>query len=817
MDSLIQDLRYALRQLRRSPGFAAAAILTLALGIGANTAIFGVFDAAILESPPVVEPERLVAVYTTCRDGDPRCSSSYPDYVDYRDRSGTIDDLAAYTWTTASLGSQEDARLALVQPSTGNYFRLLGVRPGLGRLLGPDDDRRGAARRVAVLSHDLWREAFGGDTAAVGRTIRLNSASFEVVGVTPEGFQGLHLDGGPDLWIPLLAGSALGTGFFEDDSRFDNRGSRWIAQLVGRLAPDATVERARAEMLAISNRLAEEDPAARGPRSVTVDAIPGRILPAGARGDLARFVWILAGVVALILLLACANVANLLLARAAARHQELGIRRAIGAGRGRLIRQLVTEGIVLGSLGGATGLLLSRWLLRALASFELPGGVSVGVVEAGFDLRAFAIAAVVSAAAVLLFAVLPALRASRADPSSMLQAETRVAGGRAGGLRQGLVALQTALCLILLVGAGLFVRTLDNALEHDPGFRSEGVAVASYDAGLLGYTREEQAALAERLLERVRAAPGIASASLGSLVPLSRGGFSGFFVDVEGYEPAPDEEMRVDLVFVAPDYFRTLGIPLLRGRAIRENDGPGEPVAVVNREMAARWWPGREAVGGTVRIGQNAMRVVGVVDEVNWRTLQEEETPFLYLPLSLSPARPVTLAARHADDASVALPAIRDAFRTLDPAIALRELGTLEERLARVLMPQRMGAVLLLSFALLALALAAVGIYGVVAYTVARESRALGIRIALGARPAHILSSVARRIAPPVLGGLLAGAVGALLLAGTAERFLFGVRAEDPLAVAALAALLASVAAAAALIPARRATRIDPAATLREE
>ena len=818
---MLQDLKYALRQFAKHPGFAGVVVGTLGLGIGANTAMFSLATAALLQSPPVHEPERLVAVYTTCRAGQPRCSSSYPDYRDYRDRSATLTDLAAYTWTTASLGDDRGARLVTVQTTSGNYFPMLAVGAGMGRLIVPDDDRRGGARQVAVLSQELWRDRFGGDSAVVGRTVRLNGAPFEVIGVLPLGFRGLHLQGGADVYVPFLSGVALGTGFWDDPDRLDDRGSRWIAQLVGRMAAGVTIEQVRTEMLGISAALAAEAPEARGPRSITVDPLPGYILPEGARTDLSRFVILLVAVVGFALMLACANLANLFLSRAAARRRELGVRLALGAGRGRLVRQLITESVAFAVVGGAAGVLVAAWALSALRGFDLPGGVTIGQLEVALDARMLGIAAVLSLLTGVAFGIVPALQASSPNLVGALK-DTGGNGGGRGWTRHALVALQVAMAFLLLVGSGLFLRTLINSLTFDPGFASERVALARFNLSLSRHTSAQAETFTRHLLDRLANAPGVEVASLGTVVPFQPGGFSGTFVSVAGYDPAPDEEMRVDFVFVAPDYFRALGIPVVAGRGVEGTDDEGgAPVVVVNETAARQWWPNADAVTGRLTFAGAERNVVGVVGDTDWRRLGEEATPFVFLPIAQFPAviadRSLTLAVRSRGDPVALLPLVRSEVATLDPDVSLVSLQAMRDRLAAVLMPQRLGATLLTLFALLAVVLAVVGIYGVVSFNVSRDRRNIGIRMALGALRRDVLVMVMRRMIVPVSAGLAVGLVAASLLARGVERFLFGVGPRDLMTYAALALLLFAVAILAAAVPARRATRIDPMEALRYE
>ncbi len=829
MEALLQDIRYAGRVLLKTPMFTAAAVVTLALGIGANTAIFSVVREVLLRRPPVTEPERLAAVYTTCRRGLPRCSSSLPDYEDYRDRSSAFADLAGYSWFALNLGDGESGRLATGQLVTSNYFEVLGVGARLGRVIGRDDAGRGRPATVAVLSAKLWRDQFGADPGVVGRTVRLNGVAFTVIGVVADGFKGLDLANEADVWVSIFTRPLLDA---EDDpiaaaeTFFDTRGVRWIQTLVGRLAPGVSVVQARQEMASISRQLAEEYPedraAMEGPRSITVDPAPRYILPVGSESDLKRFIWLLFGVVGATLLLATANLANLLLVRASGRRREIGIRLAVGAGRGRLIRQLLTESMTLGLAGGAVGLVVAIWMLDLLSAFQLPGGVSIGALEVGLDSRVLLFALLLSLVTSVAFGLIPALQASRPEVVSSLKGGESERGAGHDRLRKALVAVQVALCLVLLVGSGLFVRALRNSLEFDPGFRSEGVALARFNLALLRYTPEQGGSFVERLLERVRGLPDVTAASVATLVPLQAGGFRGTFVTVSGYHPAPDEEMRVDYLFVEPGYFRALGIPLVRGRVIEAGDRESSrPVMVINQDMARRYWPGRDPLGGIVDFGELQLEVVGVVENPVWTGLGESPTPFVFLPLPQYPAFTsngfLTLLARTAGDPRRLLRALPEELRSLDPQLSISSLQTMKDQLNAALMPQRMGAALLSLFGSLALVLAAVGIYGVVGYTVARQSRSIAIRMALGARDVDVLALVVRGMSATILVGLGAGLLVALALTRTVEAFLFGVGPDDPLTFGVLGIFLASVALVATLLPARRATRMKPMAILRTE
>lgn len=830
MTDLIADARHAGRQLRRNPAFSATVLVTLALGIGANTAVFSIADRALLRRPPVRDPHQLAAVYTTCRRGFTKCSSSYPDFVDYRDRSRSFEDMAGYSWVPLNVGDDEGARLATGQVVTGNYFGLLGTRAHLGRLIVPDDDRRDGATPVAVVSYAWWRDAMGADSSAVGSTIRLNGASFQVVGVAARGFTGLDLSQQPDVWLPLFAGPTLGesVGAVSDATVFDQRGDRWIQTLVGRLAPTASVAQAQAEMDALAVRLGaaypEERAAADGVRGITVDPAAGYILPVTTAEDLKAFVLLLVGVVAFTLLLAAANVANLLLARASARTREIGVRLAVGAGRGRLVRQLVTESLVLSLAGGVAGLLVATVMLRLFEHFDLPGGVAISTLGVGINSTVLLFALGVSVLTALVFGLVPALRATRPDLVDAIKGDAPMRrGGDQSRLRKALVGVQVALCLVLLVGSGLFARTLRNTLASDLGFEPRGAVAARFNLGFLQYGPERTMTFVNSLLARARAAPGVRAASVATLVPFQGGGFRGTFAEIAGYVPQPDEEIRFDYLAVTPGFVDALGMRIVAGRPIDATDvAGGRAVAVINRLAAERYWPGGDAVGGSIRLaGRSDIEVVGVVDDPTWAQVGETATPYVLLPMTQHPSLAsggfLTLVARTGGDAGGMLSVVRDRFHAVEPDLSLTFARTMDDLVGDALMPQRMGTTVLTLFGLLALVLAAVGIYGVVGYTVTRRSREIGIRIAVGASNWRIVGGVLRDMAAPVIAGAAGGAVTALLLGRAVQAFLFRVDAADPLTFLVIGALLLAVACVAALVPARRAATLDPVRVLSVE
>ena len=812
---LKDDLFSAVRSLRKHPSFAIFALLTLALSIGVTTAVLSVADATLLRAPAVEDPDELVAVWTTCRRGFPRCASSYLDLQDYRDQSESLTDLAGYTWTTVNLGSDEGSRSVLAQATSGNYFELLGVKPERGRLLSWADEA-GENGSVVVLGHELWRE-MGSDPDLVGQPIRLNGSPFTVIGVAPAGFYGLHIDGGPDLFVPLAANAALGL----EPVRFETRAARWIAQLVGRLDEGVTVEQARAEMSTISDRLTTADPGARGPRAITVEPIQGHIRPSGEEDSLAQFVLILTAIAGSALLIGAANLANLLLARAADRQREVATRLALGAGRRRLLAQMLTESVLLSLAGGIAGLLVAQWTLHFFAAFELPGNVRIDSLGVTVDERMLVIAISISVLTGLLFGLLPAWRASRSDVLTGLHGSRT--GDTAGSMtwRYSLVASQVALCFVLLLGAGLFLKTVENGYNVNLGFRTQHVVMAKFDLSRLQYSPERAAQFVQNLKRQAESLPGADQATVATLTPLGTD-FRGTFVSVQGYQPGPDEEMRADYLFVDEHYFSTLGIPLLQGEGLRADLSPADAkVAVINRWMADSYWPGRSAIGGVIEWGEARYEVVGVADDLHWRGLVETPTPYIFFPLSQHPERAarsdLTLAIHAPTSTAAVQSALLQTFLQLDRELSVDRMETMESRLGGILMPQRMGTVLLSILAGLMVVLTALGIYGIVTFTVVSRRRELGIRLALGAQGMGLTVHVIRDMAMAILIGAGAG-LGVTAICGPAlEHFLYGIAPTEPWLVATIGGFLCVVALIASMLPMHRAVRTPPVDALRGE
>jgi predicted permease len=817
VEQLMQDVRYSVRALRHAPTFTAVAVVTLALGIGANTAIFSVVDAVLLRPLPVDEPERLVALYR-----GPSGSSktfSYQEYQDYRAERAAFEAMAA--WGGGSrfwFRGTGDIERAATQIVSGNYFDVVGVRAAIGRTFFEDEDPAAGVHPVAVISDSFWRSRFSADPGIAGRSFTLNGHAFTVIGVTPPGFTGLEPTSPPDLWVPIAALQLL-----EPAWAFKDRREVWL-RVSGRLRNGVGVREAQAALQPLSVAAGGAPGDAAEPRGV-------RIVPSGVvvfdpdeRRTSLRIAWILMAVVASVLLIGCANVASLLLARSAARRRELGIRLAIGATRGRVARQVITESLVLAIVGGVAALAVAHWTIDLLVAIAPPATIPPNLVI-GIDDRVLAFAALTSLVTGVLFGMAPAWQLSRLDALTVIKATGLRAGAGRGtvtGVRRLLVTAQVALSVVLLVGAALFLRTLDAASAVTPGYDVERVLLVGVDFGAPGATPSIAASARERTLERIAAVPEVEAASFGQLVP-----FSGSFISrpaVPEDQPMPAGEDAAFLApynVVAPDYFRALAAPL-RGRDFAIADGANAPrVVIVNETMASRWWPGQEAIGKRLRLPLQdpgpLYEVVGVVQDGKYVALTETQHPFMYLPVSQQPRVRGTLHIRTRGEPGGLAPQVRAALRDAAPDAASYNVITLDALMQRSLSQERLMALLLTVFGVLAVTIAAVGIYGVLAYSVARRTRELGVRVTLGAGPAEIIRLVTAQSATLVGAGLAVGLAASLALTRFVRAFLFGITPTDPVAFGAALLVLLAVALLATSIPALRATRLDPLAALRTD
>jgi putative ABC transport system permease protein len=823
METVLQDLRYGVRMLFKNPALTAAAVLSLGLGIGANTTIYTLVNAVLLRPLPIRDASGVVAVFTTDEKNkggfNDFMSISRPNFEDYRDRNQTFSEMAAYQGLALSLSGRGEPEQINGEMVSGNYFSLLGVSPGLGRYFLPEEDKVKGASPVAVLSHGFWTRHLGADPAIVGKSLTLNGQPFTVVGVARPGFIGINALGGPDVWVPMAMHEQVLTGFVAEN--FDDRRAL-LWNVAGRLKPGVTVEQARADVRRIGTQLEKEYPVPNGERGGTVLSISQSTLNPGFRRIVVLSGAVLMTVVGLVLLIACANVANLLLARAGARRKEVAIRLSLGASRARLIRQLLTESALLALLGGAAGLLVAFWsrdLLLALRppQFLLPAGLDLP-----FDARVLGFTILVSLVTGLLFGLAPALQASRPDLAVELKDKTiEPAGRRSVTLRGALVVAQVALTLIALVGAGLFLRSLGNTQRIDPGFDLRGLLVMTFDVGAQGYDQARGLDFYRRAVERAGTVAGVRAATISSVLPLGGGGFSRT-VFPEGHEPAAGSTGTFVLAnTVVPGYLGVMGIPLLKGRDVNDADRDGAPFAVViNRAMADRFWKDEDALGKRFKFfgDPDFRQVVGVVENTKIFTLGEDPQPVAFVPLRQAYEPAMTLIVRTTGGDPRALVAtVRREIQSLEPNMPLTNVQTGGDMLDGTLWAPRMAAGLLGVFGLLALILATVGIYGVMSYTVSQRTHEFGIRMALGAGTRDVQRLVLRQGLVLVAVGLLLGLLASLVLTQFVATLLVGVGTADPLTFGGIALLLLGVALFAGYVPARRATRVDPMVALRYE
>jgi predicted permease len=825
---MLSDLRYAIRWLRRSPGFAAVAILSLGLGIGVNASMFSLVDAILLRPLPVEDPDTLVDVFTSSVDGDRYATSSYPDFLDLKAQNRVFSDMLGYTPMFAPLSLGDRARLVMGHVVTSNHFDMLGVGPFLGRMLRASDDEA-RADRVVVISHAMWRRDFGADPGVVGQSLRMRGLDYTIVGVAPASFTGVVPLLAPELWLPVAhveevepAGISSNVPSPTGRTRLERRGSRWLF-VKGRLKPGVTAAQADANVALIGSQLAAAYPATN--RESTLSAFPTsdvRLLVPQASGVISMGSAAVMSVVGLVLLIACANVAGMLLARASARRREMSIRLAIGASRRQLIRQMLVEGVVLGLCGAAVASVLAWLFTRAIGAIQLPLPGSIGL-DLRVDARVLGFAAAVATVAGLLAALTPALKAASPRLAGDLRGDAPLArvGARRWSLREALVTAQLALTMVLLVVAGLLLRTLAAAQSADVGFRTDGVAFVSFDTDMVRYERERAQQFFAAALARIQGLPGVEVAALVSpRLPFDIN-FSQTTIRIDGKTyPSQTAGEVVMNVAVSPEYFSTLGVPLLEGRGITTEDRQGAPLAaVVNETMARRFWPDGRAVGQTFSLafGDRRYTVVGVSGNHKVQSVGERPTPYLHTAAAQHPATYNAIVARTRGDAAPLLAAMRRALLAMEPGLVFIQHDTMEANMATSLLPERAGATLAAGFGGLGTLLAAIGLYGVIAYSVARRTREIGIRVAIGAQPSQVLSMVMRQGLAIALVGAVAGALLAAVAARVLSGVIYGVGAADPIAWGAAFGALLLAAAFANYIPARRAMKVDPVAALRTE
>ena len=818
-DAVIRDLRYGLRGLARNPGFTAVAMLSLALGIGFNTAIFTVVNAVLLRPLPVSDPHRLLTIYTSQQDGYRYATTSLLDYRDLRERNRTLSGLAGHSLMFAALERDGTASLVLGEIVTANYFGVIGVPLARGTGFAPDADLPNAAP-TAVISDAFWKRELGSAADALGRTVRIRGKACTIVGIAPEGFHGLMPGMIADLWLPAgMAEDVEPVGYNTNTgragtTRFDRRGERWMF-LKGRLRDGVTIEQARADLSAITASLAADYPD-------TNEGVATTLLPAGdvrlhpeIDGLLAPLAALLAAAVGLVLLVACANIANMLLARGAARSREMAIRVAIGAGRGRLVRQLLAENVLLSLAGGAAGALAAVWVTQLPLPLPIPVDLDLSI-----DMRVLVFAAGLSLATGIIFGLLPALDASRPSLVPALKGDAP-SGRRARwfSLRSLLVVTQVAVSTVLVVGAALLARSVNAASLTDIGFETDGLVYASFAPTMVGYGPEEGLQFYQRAADRLRTVPGVTGVAIASRLPFAINYHSSDFFFDGRPDLSGEHGVSIDVTRVDRQYFDTMGVRIVEGRGFDLRETPGSPiVAVINETMARRYWPGESAVGKRLRTRAAdgpLIEIIGVAEAHPVRSVGEAARSFVHFSMDQQTAGGNSLVVRGAlpDDQLVA--AVRREVTALDPRMFFLEIGPYAAQVETTMFAVRAGAALIGTVGAVALALAAIGLYGVLAFNVSRRTREIGIRMALGARPEGVLALVLRDAMTLVAAGLAIGVGLSWAASGAIGSLLIGIAPLDPVSYIAAVLVLLAAALAASIVPARRASRLDPLIALR--
>ena len=814
LDSFLIDGKYAARRLVKTPLFTAVAALSLGLGIGANSAAFSVVNSILFRTFPAEDPESLVDVFTSDSGGFEYATSSYLDLVDLRAQNDVFSDVAGARTFFAQAGPADAPRLVIGELVTGSYFPMLGTRARAGRLIGDDDDVQAGGHPVAVLGHAFWQDAYGGSPTAIGTEVRVNQRPYTVIGIAPESFNGTFPGLRADLWIPMaMTDAVMGA---TNSGQLENRGSRSMF-LKARLLPGITADQAHASVRALSTRWSEELPETNENRLMSVIPTTGVSINPAVDRYLAPVAVLLLAIVGLVLLVACTNLAGFLLARAEERRAEIGVRLALGATRANLIRQLLLESILLSLLGGVVGWMLATWTLDLIVGFQPPTPIPINL-DLQIDGRVLAWAAFISLGAAMLFGLAPALQASKPELVSALKGGESLLKGRRIALRDVMIVAQVSLSMVLLVGASLFLTSLQRAQRTDPGFHTGPAAVLWPNFELSGYSSEDANAIQDELTLRLAAAPGVSGVALSDWLPLGLG-VQTANVEIPGQPASPDRpEHDIDYANVSPSYHEVMGVPIVSGRAFTESDqDDAYPVAVVSEAFAERFWPGDDAVGRQILVSGREREIVGVARTTKVRTLGESPRAHLYLPHDRARPMGYQFVIRGSGTSSQLLAEARRVFDEIAPDVVLMETKTMEEHLALMLYPPRAAALMLSLFGGLALLLAAIGLYGIVSFAVSKRTREVGIRVSLGAtrsRVTRLLVSSGMRL---VLVGAGIGLVAALGVSTMLTRFLYGTEVRTLESFVLVPVLLAGVALGAAYLSARRAGRIDPIEALRGE
>jgi len=814
LEDLVADLRVGVRMLWRSPGFSVLAILCLTLGIGANAAVFSWIEGLLFRPyPAVVHQERLLALSGTSKGETGATALSWPDFLDLEKNSTLLDAIfvSKITGTTLSIGDRAERTIGSIV--SANYFDAIGVHPVLGRGFELGEDVGRSAHPVTVISYQLWQGRFKGDPAIIGKTQRLNGVLHTIIGVMPEDFRGTFVGWAMQFWVPASMEDIFEAGGY----KLEDRSARWIEAYV-RLKPGVSPQQAQQELSAIARRLESAYPLTN--LGYGAKLWPLWQTPFNNAGTLLPTLEIMLAVVVFVLLIACANVGNLLLVRSFGRRHEMTVRVAVGAGRMRLLKQLLTEGLILTSLAAVGGIVVAHWCRHALSLlFPARAGVSM-YLPGDIDWRVLAISAGISLLSTLMLGLVPALQASKIDLAAALKAEMAgVVGGHGKSwLRSGLVIGQVSLSFVLLVGAGLLTQSLQKIRSASPGFTTRGVLSTAVDLVSAGYDAQRSRVFRDALLDRVTALPGVESAAFATMTPLGYGSFYSSKIAVDGYQVPPEEEPTVEFNRVGPGYLATLGIPLVAGREFtRSDDESAAQVAIVNETMASQFWRGQNPVGQRIQVTGQWLTVVGLARDSKYRSVREQPKPFFYVALRQNPSVSGALIIRTPLSPETMAKAISSEVRALDGSLALYEVITLQEQLDRSTSAQLVAVSLVGVLSALALLLAAIGLYGVMAYTVSQSTRELGLRMALGAGAPELLRLVMTRGMALTAGGVILGGAVALGLTRLIGNYLFQVSPRDPLAFGSAFAVMALAGLAACILPAWRAARIDPMRALRQE
>ncbi|HLK35093.1 MAG TPA: ABC transporter permease, partial [Terriglobales bacterium] len=817
METLLQDIRYGLRMLRKAPGFTAVAVITLALGIGGNTAMFSVVDAVLLKPLPFPHSEQLVSINETDsrRPGKPD-TFSYPDFFDYRAQNHTFQSMASYRDASFSLTGVGQPQHLDGEVVSSDFFTVLGVQPALGRGFVRDEEQAG--RWVVVLSHQLWQSQFASDPAIVGRTVTLDNRAYTVIGVAPAGFEFPIESPAPQLWGSLArdADASAGT----PATAPANRGAHFV-NVIGRLRSGVTLAQAQADTDLIAQHLARQYPDSNVRRTTSM------LIPElqSIVGDVRLALLVLLGAVGFVLLIACANVANLMLAHASKRQREIAVRAAMGAPRGRLVRQFLTESLLLGVAGAGLGLGLATWLLTAIIHFQ--GNNVPRLAKVALDARVLVFTAIVAIIASLLFGIAPAWEATRTELASTLKELGRAGGGAAGSnrLRAGLVIAETAIGVVLLAGAGLLLRSFQQLIHVDPRFNPHHLLALDFNLPVTRYSQEKKIQFYDQILPRLNGLPGVTAAAGAWPLPFSGDGATISF-SIEGRPSPPGQHPLADVAIASPGYFHTMGIALERGRDFSVRDtSSSPPVVIITQSFARQYFPDQDPIGKRIQPGigkgeqKPAMReIVGVVADTKHSSLSDEFAPEYYLPYSQGDFGPsLEFVVRSAGDPVSQLDAVRNLIHGMDSELAIYNVHTMDEMIANSANQPRFNAFLFSLFAAVALVLTAIGLYGVMAYSVAQRTHEIGVRMALGADPADLLSMVLQRAVALVGVGLAAGIAAGLGVTRFLTGMLFAVRPLDWPTFAVVGAVLLGVGLLASYIPARRASKVDPMEALRYE